>query len=48
MRPEAKVLKGINLKIGSGQVCAFVGKSGGGKSTIISLLLRYYDPKSGI
>ncbi len=29
------------------QVCAFVGKSGGGKSTLLSLLIRFYDPSSG-
>ena len=47
MRPEQKVLKGINLTIKSGQVIALVGKSGGGKSTIIHLLLRFYDPRAG-
>eukprot|EP01125_Pyxidicula_operculata_P018213 TRINITY_DN6461_c0_g1_i2.p1 TRINITY_DN6461_c0_g1~~TRINITY_DN6461_c0_g1_i2.p1 ORF type:complete len:857 (+),score=171.12 TRINITY_DN6461_c0_g1_i2:240-2810(+) len=47
MRPDLKVLKGVDLKIKSGQVCALVGKSGGGKSTLIHLLLRYYDPKGG-
>uniref|UniRef100_A0A6B2L9R1 ABC transporter domain-containing protein n=1 Tax=Arcella intermedia TaxID=1963864 RepID=A0A6B2L9R1_9EUKA len=47
MRPDIKVLKGINLNIKSGQVCALVGKSGSGKSTMIHLLMRFYDPKSG-
>jgi len=47
MRPDVKVLKGISLKIRRGQVCALVGKSGGGKSTIIHLLMRFYDPKGG-
>eukprot|EP01123_Difflugia_compressa_P012228 TRINITY_DN5157_c0_g1_i1.p1 TRINITY_DN5157_c0_g1~~TRINITY_DN5157_c0_g1_i1.p1 ORF type:complete len:555 (-),score=88.05 TRINITY_DN5157_c0_g1_i1:15-1595(-) len=47
MRPDNKVLKGINLKIKRGQVCALVGRSGGGKSTIIHLLMRFYDTKSG-
>lgn len=47
MRPENKVLKGINLNIKAGQVCALVGRSGGGKSTIAHLLMRFYDPKDG-
>lgn len=47
MRPETQVLKGINLHIKSGQVCALVGRSGGGKSTLIHLLLRFYDPREG-
>ena len=34
MRPDNKVLRGINLKIRPGEVCALVGRSGGGKSTI--------------
>ena len=37
MRPDNKVLRGINLKIRPGEVCALVGRSGGGKSTIASL-----------
>lgn len=47
MRPENKVLKGINLTVPSGKVCALVGKSGGGKSTLIQLLMRFYDPIGG-
>uniref|UniRef100_A0A6B2L0F6 ABC transmembrane type-1 domain-containing protein n=1 Tax=Arcella intermedia TaxID=1963864 RepID=A0A6B2L0F6_9EUKA len=47
MRPDHKVLKGVNLAIQPGQVCALVGKSGGGKSTLIHLLMRFYDPKAG-
>lgn len=47
MRPDNKVLKGINLKIRRGEVCALVGRSGGGKSTIAHLLMRFYDPKGG-
>lgn len=47
MRPKNKVLKGINLDIKRGQVCALVGKSGGGKSTIAHLLMRFYDPRAG-
>ena len=41
------VLKDINLNIKSGQTIALVGNSGGGKTTISSLLPRFYDVKSG-
>ena len=41
------VLKNINLKIKSGTTTALVGNSGGGKSTIVSLLPRFYDVCSG-
>ncbi|MFT4717913.1 MAG: subfamily B ATP-binding cassette protein MsbA [Rickettsiales bacterium] len=40
-------LNGINLKIEQGKVTALVGPSGGGKSTIMSMILRFYDPKKG-
>ncbi|KAH8060061.1 ATPase [Aureococcus anophagefferens] len=43
MRPDAKVLSGVDLGIDAKSVCALVGRSGGGKSTIISLLMRFYD-----
>jgi ABC-type multidrug transport system fused ATPase/permease subunit len=43
----SKVLRGINLKIGAGEKVALVGKSGVGKSTIVSLLLRLYEPQEG-
>lgn len=42
-----KVLNGINLSIKAGQTVAIVGSSGAGKSTIINLLSRFYDIKSG-
>ncbi len=45
--PETKVLKNINLDIKAGSTIAFVGNSGGGKTTIVSLLPRFYDPQSG-
>lgn len=41
------VLKDITLEIKKGQIIAFVGNSGGGKTTIINLLPRFYDVKSG-
>ena len=41
------LLDGISLKINKGEHVAIVGESGGGKSTLVQLLLRYYDPKSG-
>lgn len=44
---QKKVIKGFNLKIAPGQTVAFVGETGAGKTTIVSLLLRFYDPLSG-
>jgi len=46
-RPEVKVLDGIDLTLRPGEVVALVGPSGGGKSTVASLLSRFYDPLSG-
>ncbi|XP_059510600.1 ATP-dependent translocase ABCB1 isoform X1 [Stegostoma tigrinum] len=46
-RPGTKILKGLNLKVLSGQTVALVGASGCGKSTIIQLLQRFYDPEEG-
>jgi ABC-type multidrug transport system fused ATPase/permease subunit len=46
-RPEDEVLKKINLSVSENQLIALVGSSGAGKSTIVSLLLRLYDPTSG-
>merc|ERR1712130_145592 len=47
LAPEIRVLKGVSLSIRPGQFVAFVGASGCGKSTMISLLERFYDPISG-
>ncbi|KAL2810059.1 P-loop containing nucleoside triphosphate hydrolase protein [Aspergillus granulosus] len=47
LRPEAVVLKGVDLKIKKGQFLALVGASGCGKSTMISMLERFYDPTTG-
>jgi ATP-binding cassette subfamily B protein len=46
--PETLVLKDVNLKVEPGQVAALVGPTGAGKSTIISLIPRFYDPTSGV
>uniref|UniRef100_A0A8B9DFG0 ATP-binding cassette sub-family B member 10, mitochondrial n=1 Tax=Anser cygnoides TaxID=8845 RepID=A0A8B9DFG0_ANSCY len=46
-RPEASIFKDFSLSIPAGSVMALVGPSGTGKSTIVSLLLRLYDPISG-
>ena len=45
--PAVPVLKHINLKVKAGTTTAFVGNSGGGKSTVVSLLPRFYDVCSG-
>ncbi|EWY85993.1 hypothetical protein FOYG_10657 [Fusarium oxysporum NRRL 32931] len=44
LAPNNRVLKGLSLKIEPGQFVAFVGASGCGKSTMVSLLERFYDP----
>ncbi|XP_010585594.1 ATP-dependent translocase ABCB1 [Loxodonta africana] len=46
-RKEVKVLKGLNLKVQSGQTVALVGNSGCGKSTTVQLIQRLYDPTEG-
>ncbi len=45
--PGRPVLKGLNWKVKAGQTVAIVGPTGAGKSTIISLLTRFYDIQSG-
>ena len=47
-RPDVPVLAGLDLSIPAGTSMALVGGSGCGKSTVISLLLRLYDPDAGV
>ena len=47
-RPDQLIFKGLNLRIEAGRTVALVGQSGSGKSTIIGLIDRFYDPMKGI
>ena len=47
-KPEEDVLKGINISVNEGEMVAIVGATGAGKSTIINLLNRFYEIKSGV
>lgn len=46
-RKDHAVLHDLSFGVKAGETVAFVGPSGGGKSTIFSLILRFYDPQSG-
>ncbi|MBW4707480.1 ATP-binding cassette domain-containing protein [Roseobacter sp. YSTF-M11] len=46
-RPNTMALDGVSLQIEPGETVAFVGPSGAGKTTIIQMILRFYDPTSG-
>ncbi len=45
--PEREIIHGLNLKIPAGKTVAIVGPTGGGKTTIVNLLMRFYDCTSG-
>jgi ATP-binding cassette subfamily B protein len=47
-RPESRALHDYSLEVRSGESVAIVGPSGAGKSTTFQLLLRFYDPQSGL
>lgn len=46
-RKDQEVISELNTKVNAGQVLALVGPSGGGKSTVVSLLERFYEPTQG-
>mgnify|MGYP006140257909 FL=1 len=46
-RPDVNAIQDFNLNIESGESVALVGPSGGGKSTLFDLLMRFYDPQMG-
>ena len=46
-RPDIKILNNFSLNVPAGKTIALVGSSGSGKSTVVSLIERFYDPTSG-
>jgi ATP-binding cassette subfamily B protein/subfamily B ATP-binding cassette protein MsbA len=46
-QPSRPIFKQLNLRIGAGEKIAIVGATGAGKSTLVSLLPRFYDPQAG-
>ncbi|KAL3524231.1 hypothetical protein ACH5RR_017065 [Cinchona calisaya] len=47
LRPDVEILNGLNLTLRRGSVTALVGPSGAGKTTIVQLLARFYEPTRG-
>jgi subfamily B ATP-binding cassette protein MsbA len=47
-KPEVPVLRDVSLLIQPGQLAALVGRTGAGKTTLISLIPRFYDPEAGV
>jgi ATP-binding cassette subfamily B (MDR/TAP) protein 1 len=47
-RPSVQVVKGLDLHFPAGKTAALVGASGSGKSTIVALVERFYDPTGGV
>ncbi|WP_419729920.1 ABC transporter transmembrane domain-containing protein [Lichenicola sp.] len=47
-RPDHAALDGFSLQVAPGETVALVGPSGAGKTTVLQLLLRFYDPQSGV
>ena len=47
-RPELAALEGFDLAVQPGETVALVGPSGAGKTTVVQLLLRFYDPTAGV
>ena len=47
-RPDVPVLQGIHLSVAPGDTSALVGPSGGGKSSVLSLIERFYSPTTGL
>ncbi|CAI9761836.1 unnamed protein product [Fraxinus pennsylvanica] len=45
--PEQMIFQGLSLKIEAGKIVALVGQSGSGKSTVLGLIERFYDPIQG-
>ena len=47
-QPDAPVLKNVSFKVEGGQTLALVGATGSGKSSLLRLLFRFYDPSTGV